>query len=267
MSAPRPSVAQDNVSDPTRPASPRRCGEYGLCTHGLRLLGAPWGCRMPCPGTGSEASLRWALVVPPRWRQGSPPAAWCHGRWHQQSLHSTVHPVLPLGGYAWYRLCHGQWGWGRLAPPKTSLAHGSICRLPFPLYTSQVVTLLHQYRPYLDKYTPAYPTLESAVDGAVTTQFLGQMVPLAAATHSKDNPVEHLPLVGTPAPGGFGRVRRKEHRLDFLPQIIRYFPNGLQRSLFLHLPLLHTFGGSINKVSKYIRGFGIVTKRVIRDAE
>ena len=178
MSAPRPSVAQDNVSDPTRPASPRRCGEYGLCTHGLGSL-APRGvvvCLVQAQALRPLFGGRWSFHhdgVKGRLQQLGVMDVGTSNHYTQRST------LLPLGGYAWYRLCHGQWGWGRLAPPKTSLAHGSICRLPFPLYTSQVVTLLHQYRPYLDKYT--HPTLESAVDGAVTTQFLGQMVPLAAA--------------------------------------------------------------------------------------
>ena len=114
MSAPRPSDVLAAVSGPTRPASPRRCGEYGLRSHGLRHLGAPWGCHMPCPGTGSEASLRWAPAVLPRWRQGSPPVAWCHGRLNGPPCSSTrrlrLVPAL-----------RGQWGWGRLAPPNRAL--------------------------------------------------------------------------------------------------------------------------------------------------
>ena len=47
---------------------------------------------------------------------------------------------------------------------------------------------------------------------------------------------------GTPAPGGFGRVRRKEHRLDFLPQIIR-ISQMVSRGRFLHLSLLEAYLG------------------------
>ena len=73
--------------------------------------------------------------------------------------------------------------------------------------------------------TPAlYPSLEGPVDGAVIPQLLGQVVPLAGATHTEDDALQHLPLVHPFAPLRLGRIQLQNHRFNLLPTDHRVLP-------------------------------------------
>ena len=44
--------------------------------------------------------------------------------------------------------------------PKTRLAHGAVCRLPFPVHAAQFLALLDQHRPDTFQHTKLHPALE-----------------------------------------------------------------------------------------------------------
>ena len=64
------------------------------------------------------------------------------------------------------------------------------------------------------------------MDGAIVSQLPGQVVPLATASHPKDNALQHLPLVRPFAPPGFGRIQLQYHRFDSFPEVVRNIPNS-----------------------------------------
>jgi hypothetical protein len=51
------------------------------------------------------------------------------------------------------------------------------------------------------------------MDGAVVAQFLGQVVPLAAATEPEDDPFQHPPGIGTRTAHGLGWIGFTKERL------------------------------------------------------
>ena len=117
-------------------------------------------------------------------------------------------------------------GFRPMAPPQTRFAHRAIRRLPFPVHPTQLLAFFYQDRPdALQRPTP-YPALGGPMDGAVVSQLLGQLVPLATASQPKDNPFQHLPLVHPVAPLRFGWVQLQYHRFDSLPKVVRNIPNS-----------------------------------------
>ena len=103
-SVPQPTGAPDTACRQRRPASPRRC--VG-CAPYSRVRRQPHGlkdCHTLCPDTGVGVPPRWAVVVRPQWRPGSPPTAWHRARLlpqpqcsrgrplHPQYLHGDCHP-------------------------------------------------------------------------------------------------------------------------------------------------------------------------------
>ena len=106
-SVPQPTGAPDTACRQRRPASPRRC--VG-CAPYSRVRRQPHGlkdCHTLCPDTGVGVPPRWAVVVRPQWRPGSPPTAWHRARLLPQPQCSRGRPVHPQGDCAWYQPCHG----------------------------------------------------------------------------------------------------------------------------------------------------------------
>src|SRR3954468_24140212 len=87
-------------------------------------------------------------------------------------------------------------------PPEPGLAQHRVGALPLPLHPAEFVALGDQHRPDLLEDPAFGPPLEPVVDGTLGAEPLGQLVPLAAAPHPEDDPVEHLPPVGDLTPGG-----------------------------------------------------------------
>ena len=80
------------------------------------------------------------------------------------------------------------------------------------------------------------------MDGAVVSQLLGQVIPLAAAPHPEDNAVEHLPCIDSLAASDLGRVLFQNCGSDLFPEVVRHLPDSIQS---LASPLQvppHTFG-------------------------
>ena len=94
-SVPQPTGAPDTACRQRRPASPRRC--VG-CAPYSRVRRQPHGlkdCHTLCPDTGVGVPPRWAVVVRPQWRPGSPPTAWHRARLLPQPQCSRGRPLHP----------------------------------------------------------------------------------------------------------------------------------------------------------------------------
>ena len=118
-------------------------------------------------------------------------------------------------------------GLGPIRSPKTCLAHGSVCRLPFPVHAIQLFAPLHQGSPHSVQDARPHPPLKGAMNGAVVPKLFRQSVPLAPAAQPEDDAVEHLSWVRALAAPGFGRVFLQDDRFDPFPKLVRYFPDGL----------------------------------------
>ena len=101
-SVPQPTGAPDTACRQRRPASPRRC--VG-CAPYSRVRRQPHGlkdCHTLCPDTGVGVPPRWAVVVRPQWRPGSPPTAWHRARLLPQDHNAqgaalSIHKETALG--------------------------------------------------------------------------------------------------------------------------------------------------------------------------
>ena len=80
------------------------------------------------------------------------------------------------------------------------------------------------------------------MDGAVVSKFLGQVIPLAAASHSEDNAIEHLPWINSFAARGLGRVHLQNCGQDLFPEAVRHLPDSIQSFAVPHQAPPHTFG-------------------------
>ena len=78
-------------------------------------------------------------------------------------------------------------GWRRLNPPKTGLAHGAVRSLPFR--SPEFLALFDRHRPDPLQNPEFHPALESAVNGAVVPQFLGQELRIMIAFAEFDTQV------------------------------------------------------------------------------
>src|SRR5262249_17403319 len=108
-------------------------------------------------------------------------------------------------------------------PPEPGFTQSPIGGLPLPVHGSAFVALLDQKGPKgLDDAALA-PALEPVMDGALGAELAGQVFPLAARTHPKDDAVEGLPPVGVVPTGGLARPERLEDGQDALPEGLGHF--------------------------------------------
>ena len=111
-----------------------------------------------CPGTGVGVPPRWAVVVPGhngvqcRLQQLGIVHV-CSRNHNAQGTALSIHKEIS----AWYQPCHGPSGWAQSGPPKTCLAHGSVCRLPFPVHATQLFAPLHKGSPHSVQDTRLHP--------------------------------------------------------------------------------------------------------------
>jgi hypothetical protein len=115
------------------------------------------------------------------------------------------------------------------SPPEPGLAQHRVGRLPLPIHPAEFVALGDQHRPDLLEDAALDPPLEPVMDRALGAIPLGELVPLAAAAQPEDDPVEHLPPVGDPAPGGLLGPELLEDGLDPLPEFVGDHPDRGQR--------------------------------------
>ena len=114
------------------------------------------------------------------------------------------------GDCAWYDLPRSV-GLGPISSPQNVLAHGSVCRLPFPVHAIPT-RAPPQGLPTFGARRPSPPT--------VACRLFRQSVPLARCAAGP------LSIRALAAPG-FGRVFLQDDRFDPFPKLVRYFPDGL----------------------------------------
>ena len=120
----------------------------------------------------------------------------------------------------------------RLSVHHALKTHNSICLLPLPVLTTQLIAVRLNNSPDSGKYSYGLPPLERAMNRAVNTQILRKPVPLAAGKHSEDDRVEHLARVFSHASSRLRRVNLCDQWLNLLPKVVRYFPDCIKRILF-----------------------------------
>src|SRR3972149_5883266 len=216
--APQPSGVACVGSSHAGSLSPHRfCGCAGYNRARLRLVG-PSGCRIPCPGTSSEARSRSVQDVPPQWLRWWLPGACCHGRSHRRSRHPADRHRLRRLGCVSSPVCPDRWDLAPFFSPKAGFGQGAVGRLPLPTQAAEFLTLTHQFGPHTGHHAVLVPTLKPTMHGAVVAEFLlRQLVPLAARSHTKDDAVEASPPFGVLAAGGFRRPVFLQDRLNPLP--------------------------------------------------
>src|SRR5215210_1476133 len=100
-----------------------------------------------------------------------------------------------------------QWAWGLRGPRKTSLAHSAVCGLPLEVHPTEFLALLDEFLSDEVQHAKLNPPLESPVyRGVVGKLSCGQSVPLAAASHPKDDRIQSGTLVHARAAGALRRI-------------------------------------------------------------
>jgi hypothetical protein len=97
------------------------------------------------------------------------------------------------------------------------------------LHAAEFVALGDQLRPDLLEDAPRRPPLEPVVDRALGAESLGELVPLAAAPHPEEDPVEHLSPERVSSAGGLLGPELLEDRFDPLPQLVGDLPDRAER--------------------------------------
>src|SRR5215208_1352403 len=124
-------------------------------------------------------------------------------------------------------------GIGASEIPNARLAHRPIGGLPLEVYSAEFLALLDELLPDEIEYAKLDPPLQSAVHRRVVGElFLGQLVPLAAATHPEDDRIEGLALVYARTTASLWRIVLFEDRFDDDPQLIGYSPYSGKRLLW-----------------------------------
>lgn len=242
VSAPQPTVGQDTFYVPGYPISLRQFVGYEVGNCALSPLAGRSDYHRPCPETNSVARPGSASDAPQQLLRLLLLTISCRGHSQGQQLRLTAHHHPRPEDCVLRRFWHGLWGLGQYSPPKTRLAHSRICRLPVPVDATQLLTILHQHRPYLVQHAQVYPTLKSAMDRAVVGEGFGQIVPLTAASHAENNRIQSRSRVDAFSARVFGWVAVLNNRLYSAPQFIWCLPNRWQCFRFLsflcHLRLL-----------------------------
>ena len=70
---------------------------------------------------------------------------------------------------------------------------------------------------------------------AVVAEACGQLVPLTACPHPKNDAVEGFSGINAGASGGFRRIIDRQYRLNSFPERVGNDPNGGQRFGFVSL--------------------------------
>jgi hypothetical protein len=222
-------------------ASPRRFGECAEHTYFAKSRPSRSGCHNPCLNTNVAVNLLLSLDASLQSPQSLLRAI-------LYRVHSQLQQLLQAGLRLLQReycvLRHSlpcPWGSARYSPPKTSLAHSGIGRLPFEIYSAKFGTIGNKSRPNLVEQTLLCPSLKNAMNGTVVGKFFGQLIPLTTASHTKDYRIQRSSLVDTLASGMLWRIEFSYNWFYVVPQFFRHMPNCWQRLYFmfcLHLCIL-----------------------------
>jgi hypothetical protein len=222
-------------------AFPHRCGEYAERICFARWLSSRLGYHTPCLSTNAAANLRWSSAGQLQSLQLFLQAFWCHARWQLRQWRQAGRRLLQRVCCVLRLFWPCQWGSGRYGPPKTRLAHSRVGGLPLEIYTAKFGTAGNKSRPDFVEQSAAYPSLESAVNRTVVRKPFGQLVPLAASSHTKDYCIEYTSRVHTLASCMLRRIEFSDNWFYVVPQFIRHAPNCRQRlylTFFSHLCIL-----------------------------
>ena len=199
------------------PSSPRRSGGCAGCIrlrspplprwvvvrliqgHVLRLI----LCRVGPLDHDSLDRRRQELLLERRSPQRSPPPA--------------VHRRHRSAGSSWCPFFPGRWDSCPSFPPRTGPCPASRRPAATPTAPRRVRHTRRPRPPRSARRSLLRPTLEPVVDSALGSEPLGQLVPLAAAAHPEDDPIQHFPPIGDLPPSGFLGPELQEDRLDPLP--------------------------------------------------
>jgi hypothetical protein len=89
--------------------------------------------------------------------------------------------------------------------------------LPLPLHAFQLIALFDQLGPEFPEQSDFAPMLEATVDSAVIAVHAWDMVPLAACSQPKDDPVQRPTSIRTPATRRGRRIQSPQQPLDPFP--------------------------------------------------
>jgi hypothetical protein len=98
------------------------------------------------------------------------------------------------------------------------------------LHPAELVAFGDEHGPDLLEDTTRSPPLEPIVDRALGAESLGESLPLAAAPHPEEDPVEHLPPEGMASAGGLPGPELFEDRFDPPPQCVGDLPDRAERA-------------------------------------
>jgi hypothetical protein len=82
--------------------------------------------------------------------------------------------------------------------------------------------------PNLIENTRTLPTLQSSMHARIITEFFGQVVPLAAGSHSVDNAIERVADIDAMSTHRLGWIIAVKHILYQFPEIVWNFPDRRQ---------------------------------------
>src|SRR3989304_4766934 len=223
-----PSGGQDRSFPRSGLASPRRSAECAEHTRARQQRRFRLDYHSPCPDTNAGASPLWAADAQLRWHPASHLAPWCRSRLPQRQRPPAVHQHPQLGGSASRRFSLRLGGSDRQGPPQTGLAHRRISRLPLPVHTTELFAVLNQSCPDTIEDAQLHPPLKGAMHRAVVRVLSGQLVPLAAAPHPKDEGIQCSALVNALATHMLGWVVLVQYGLDLIPQVVWCTPDRWQ---------------------------------------
>src|SRR5579871_203598 len=86
--------------------------------------------------------------------------------------------------------------------------------------------MLQEFGPEKVEETDALPTLHSPMNGAVVAELFGQLIPLAARSHSVDDAIEGFASIDAFAARPSRRIMLLQERLQNAPEVVGYVPDG-----------------------------------------
>jgi len=235
---PLPSDGQEVFCVHAHQAFPRRFDEYEAHTHFSKSHSSRSGCHNPYPNTNAAANFLLPLAVRLQLPQSLLQAILCRVRSRLQQLLQAGRRLLQREYCVLRRFSPYPWGLARYSPPKTRLARSSVGRLPSEIYAAKFGTIGDESRPNLVEQPALRPSLKSAMNRTVVGKIFGQLIPLAAASHTKDYRIQCTPQIDAFATCAFGRIEFPYNWFYVVPQFFRHVPNCWQRLYFTFFPHL-----------------------------
>lgn len=231
-SVPPPTCGQEVSCGHAHQAFPRRSGEYAAHTYFSKSHSSRSGCHSPYPNTNVEANLLLPSDVSLQSPQAFLRAIWYRVHSRLRQLPQAARRLFQRGYCVLRRFLPYPWGLARYSPPKTRLAHGGIGRLPFEIYAAKFAAVGNESSPNFVEQAALRPSLKNAMNGTVVGKILGQLIPLTAASHTKDYRIQRGSLVDAFSSRVLGRIEFPDNWLYVVPQFFRHMPNCRQRLYF-----------------------------------